>query len=78
MSISQDPRSGVISARTKGRLGELLAAISLEALGVDAVMCDRDGFDIIANDPTVGLLKVEVKSAHSIQSKNLNLHLLFI
>lgn len=70
MSISQDPRSGVISARTKGRLGELLAAISLESLGVDAVLCDRDGYDIIANDPIGGLLKVEVKSAHSIQSKN--------
>lgn len=72
MNISQDPRSGVISARTKGRLGELLAAISLEALGVDAVICDRDGYDIIANDPIAGLLKVEVKSAHSIQSKNEN------
>lgn len=72
MSISQDQPFGVISARTKGRLGELLAAISLEALGVDAVLCDRDGYDIIANDPIAGLLKVEVKSAHSIQSKNIN------
>lgn len=70
MSISQDPLSGVINARTKGRLGELLAAISLEALGVDAVLCDRDGYDIIANDPIAGLLKIEVKSAHSIQYKN--------
>lgn len=70
MVTSKDQPFGVISARTKGRLGELLAAISLEALGVDAILCDRDGFDIIANDPTAGLLKIEVKSAHSIQYKS--------
>lgn len=69
MGTSGDPPSGHISARSRGRLGELLAAIALEAVGADAILVDRDGYDIIANDPVAGLLRVEVKSAHRLMRK---------
>lgn len=65
MSNCDAPRYGAIDARSKGRLGELLAAIALEeSCGVDAMFVDRNGYDIIGNCPRLGLLRIEVKSSH--------------
>lgn len=65
MSTSSARTSGHINARRRGRIGELLCGYKLASdCCCDVVFVDGHGYDIIAIDPVVGVLRVECKSAH--------------
>lgn len=68
MSTSSAPTSGHINARRRGKVGELLCAYKLAACcGVDVVLVDGLGYDLVVICPDTGLvLRVECKSAHKL------------